>query len=96
MEGKVIEEVIGGAGNLSLWELFLQADIVVKIVMLILIIASIWCWTIIFEKFFLLEPEPNKEESFEEVMKNYWKWIYPWLTTTDHKYIGTLYVLLIS
>ena len=35
----------------------------------------------------------DKEESFEEVMKNYWKWIYPWLTTTDHKYIGTLYIV---
>ena len=65
MEGKGIEEVIGGAGNLSLWELFLQADIVVKIVMLILIIASIWCWTIIFEKFFLSKKELQLADSFE-------------------------------
>ena len=35
----------------------------------------------------------DQDESFEEVMKSYWKWIYPWLTTTDHKYIGTLYIV---
>ena len=34
----------------------------------------------------------TKEQSFEEVLKDYWKAVYPWLTTTDHKYIGTLYI----
>jgi len=36
--------------DLSAWGLFLQADIVVKFVILVLILASIWCWAIIFEK----------------------------------------------
>ena len=35
----------------------------------------------------------EKDESFEDVMKNYWKSIYPWLTTTDHKYVGTMYIV---
>jgi cytochrome c oxidase subunit 1 len=34
----------------------------------------------------------TKEQSFEEVLKDYWKCLYPWLTTTDHKYIGILYI----
>jgi biopolymer transport protein TolQ len=38
------------AANLSLWGLFLQADIVVKLVILLLVLASIWVWAIIIEK----------------------------------------------
>jgi len=34
----------------------------------------------------------TKDQAFEEVLKGYWKAIYPWLTTTDHKYVGTLYI----
>ena len=36
--------------DLSIWGLFLAADIVVKAVMLMLVIASLWTWAIIFEK----------------------------------------------
>lgn len=42
--------VSAGAADLTPWGLFLQADIVVKIVMLILLLASIWSWAIILEK----------------------------------------------
>ena len=38
------------SANLSLWGLFLEADIVVKLVMVILLIASVWVWAIIIEK----------------------------------------------
>lgn len=38
------------SGDLSIWGLFMQADMVVKLVMLILIVASVWSWAIIFEK----------------------------------------------
>ena len=34
-----------------------------------------------------------KDQSFEDVIKDYWDATYPWLTTTDHKYIGTLYIV---
>ena len=36
--------------DLSVWGLFLQADVVVKLVMIILVLASFWCWAIIFDK----------------------------------------------
>lgn len=40
----------GVAHDMTPWGLFQQADIVVKVVMVLLIIASIWSWAIIFEK----------------------------------------------
>ena len=36
--------------DVSFWGLVIQADFVVKIVMLILLIASIWSWAIIIDK----------------------------------------------
>lgn len=53
MNDRLVDAVfLGGAAahDLSPWGLFLQADIVVKIVMLMLVVASVWCWAIIFEK----------------------------------------------
>lgn len=49
---EAIEAVnLGGyAHDLSMWGLFIQADIVVKAVMVMLVMASIWSWTIIFAK----------------------------------------------
>ena len=38
------------AGDLSIWSLIVRADIIVKIVLLILVAASIWSWSIIFDK----------------------------------------------
>ena len=43
IEKKVIEE----SADFSIFTLFLQADVVVKIVILLLLFASIWSWTII-------------------------------------------------
>ena len=65
MEQEVVKEVLHGSANLSLWGLFLQADIVVKLVMLILLLASVWCWTIIIEKMFLSRKELKLADSFE-------------------------------
>ena len=52
--------------DLSVWGLFLQADIVVKIVMIILIFASFWCWAIIFEKILRMRRLWGQAEEFEE------------------------------
>ena len=41
---------IANAGNLSLSTLFWQADVIVKLVILALLAASVWCWAIIFQK----------------------------------------------
>ena len=54
MENDLITTVELGANaishNLSPWQLFLQADLIVKAVILLLIGASFWSWAIIFEK----------------------------------------------
>ena len=65
MEQEIVKEVLHNSSDISLWGLFLQADIVVKLVMLILLLASIWCWTIIFEKIFLSRKEIKLANTFE-------------------------------
>ena len=37
--------------DVSIWGLILQADLVVRLVMFVLLILSVICWSIIFEKF---------------------------------------------
>jgi biopolymer transport protein TolQ len=65
MESELISDM---PMDVSFWGLVLQADTIVKIVMLILLIASIWSWSIIIEKtkrFFLLKKQANAfEETF--------------------------------
>ena len=54
MENQVIEAVTlaGSADNLdfSIWALFLRADPIVKSVIVLLLVASIWCWAVIIDK----------------------------------------------
>jgi biopolymer transport protein TolQ len=60
---------IGGtvaAHDLSMIGLFMQADLVVKAVMLILIFASVWSWAIIFEKRRTLKVLNNRANKFED------------------------------
>jgi biopolymer transport protein TolQ len=65
-------ESVGALGALathsefSLWGLFLQADIVVKAVMLFLAAASLWSWAIIFDKVLRLRSLTKRAEKFEE------------------------------
>jgi biopolymer transport protein TolQ len=54
------------SSNLSLWGLFLEADIVVKLVMLILLLASIWVWAIIIEKSLSLRRVNREANEFED------------------------------
>jgi biopolymer transport protein TolQ len=54
------------AGDLSLWTLFLQASVVVKFVMLLLVAASVWVWAIVFEKFTTLRRANRQADIFEE------------------------------
>ena len=62
VEKKIIEE----SADFSIFSLFLQADIVVKIVILILLLSSIWSWTIIFSKYTNLKRILLETEDFEE------------------------------
>ncbi len=54
------------SGDLSLVSLFLQADIVVKLVMLLLLFASIWVWAIVFEKVTALRRVNRLASAFED------------------------------
>ncbi|TQV81740.1 protein TolQ [Denitrobaculum tricleocarpae] len=69
MENETVEAV-GLAGSvahdLTVWGLFLQADIVVKIVMVMLLVASVWSWAIIFEKTLKMRRLRSLAEQFEE------------------------------
>ncbi len=68
MENEAVQVVgaAAGAHDLSVWGLFLQADIVVKIVMLMLIAASIWTWAIIFDKGLRMRRLRRRAEQFED------------------------------
>jgi biopolymer transport protein TolQ len=52
--------------DLSILTLFLQADIVVKIVMVLLLLASVWVWAIVFEKFSSLRRARRAADAFED------------------------------
>jgi biopolymer transport protein TolQ len=54
------------AMNLSLWGLFLEADIVVKLVMLMLLLASVWVWAIIIEKTVTVRRINREASAFED------------------------------
>jgi biopolymer transport protein TolQ len=53
-------------GDLSLWTLFLQADWVVKLVMVLLLLASVWVWAIVFEKFTAIRRANRAADGFED------------------------------
>ncbi len=53
-------------GDLSLWGLFMQADIVVKLVMIALLAASVWVWAIVFEKWQTLRRVNREADAFED------------------------------
>jgi biopolymer transport protein TolQ len=54
------------AGDLSLWGLFMQADIVVKLVMIGLLAASVWVWAIVFEKWSSIRRVNKAADGFED------------------------------
>ncbi len=53
-------------GDLSMLGLFLQADLVVKFVIVLLLAASIWVWAIMFEKFTTLRRANREASQFED------------------------------
>ncbi|EMD82163.1 MotA/TolQ/ExbB proton channel family protein [Pacificimonas flava] len=61
---------MAAATDLSPWALFMQADIVVKIVMVGLLAASIWSWAIIIDRTQKLRQVNKQAEAFEG---RFWK-----------------------
>jgi len=53
------------AHDLSVWSLFLQADLIVKLILLILVSASVWSWAIIFDKWMTFKSLEIKGNKFE-------------------------------
>ena len=69
MENQPVEtQTLEGSvtNDLTIWGLFIEADVVVQIVMIILLIASFWSWAIIFEKVLRLRRLRDQAEDFEE------------------------------
>ncbi|MDC3088084.1 protein TolQ [Candidatus Pelagibacter sp.] len=71
MEADISSQAVGLASNtdFSLLSLFIRADIIVKSVIIILIISSIYSWAVIIEKFRLFKKINQSTEDFE---KKFW------------------------
>ena len=71
MEADISSQAVGLASNtdFSLLSLFIRADIIVKSVIIILIVCSIYSWAVIIEKFRLFK---KINESTEEFEKKFW------------------------
>ncbi|MGB7127124.1 MAG: protein TolQ, partial [Methylovirgula sp.] len=54
------------APEVTLWSMFLSAHIVVKLVMIGLLGASIWCWAIIINKVMLFAKVQKAMDRFEQ------------------------------
>jgi len=52
--------------DMTIWHLFLQSDVIVKFVIVLLVIASFWSWTIIFNKVMRLRRLRARAKRFEE------------------------------
>ena len=69
MEQQAVEAAaIAGsvAGDLSIWSLIVRSDLIVKLVLLLLLSASVWSWAIIFDKIRKIRKITNKTETFED------------------------------
>ena len=70
MENQVIDTVtLGGSVadiDFGMWSMFLRADVVVKSVVVLLLLASVWCWAIIFDKVIGLRRLNARSSEFEE------------------------------
>ena len=70
MENQAVDAaLIAGSlegAHFGMTEMFLRADVVVKSVMISLILASIWCWAIIFEKMLTVRRLNKRSSEFEQ------------------------------
>ena len=72
MEQEIATQVVGlgGSTDFSLIQLFLRADFIVKSVIVILILASVYSWALIFEKYKLFKKIEKSTSIFED---KFWK-----------------------
>ena len=57
---------VATAHQITIWGLFWQADLLVKLVMILLLAASVWCWAIIIEKLMRIRRLNAQADAFEE------------------------------
>ncbi len=65
MDPIAVAPVVGGGPQISLWHLLFQASWPVFLVMVGLALASVWCWAIIFEKFYAVRKMNAANDRFE-------------------------------
>ena len=72
MEADITSQAVGLASNtdFSIIQLFIRADIVVKSVIVILIVSSIYSWAVIYEKIMLFKKINRSTQDFEN---KFWK-----------------------
>ena len=72
MEADITSQAVGlaSSADFSILNLFIRADIIVKSVIIILIVASIYSWAIIIEKYKLFKKINKSSEEFEA---KFWK-----------------------
>jgi biopolymer transport protein TolQ len=72
METEISTQAVGlaSSADFSLINLFFKADIIVKSVIVLLILCSIYSWAVIFEKLKLFKKINNSSDQFEE---KFWK-----------------------
>ena len=72
MEAEITSQAVGlaSSADFSILNLFIRADIIVKSVIIILIVSSIYSWAIIIEKYKLFKKINKSSEEFEN---KFWK-----------------------
>lgn len=66
MDDTIEKKILEDSQDFSIFSLFLQADLVVKLVIITLLISSIWSWTIIFTKYAYFKSIVLDTNDFEE------------------------------
>ncbi len=72
MEADITSQAVGlaSSADFSILQLFIRADVIVKSVIIILIVSSIYSWAIIFEKMRLFKKINSSSQDFEN---KFWK-----------------------
>ena len=80
--------------EVSLWSMFWSASIVVKVVMIGLLLASIWCWAVIINKFALFGRVQKAMDRFEQAFwsGNSLEELYQTLSQRPTEAMATLFV----
>jgi len=67
MEAEVLGQTVALSSDFSLLALWERADYIIQGVIVTLVLASFWCWAIIFEKFFRFRRLKGQNNKFEDI-----------------------------